>query len=578
MCICVPRAVACLAVVMAAGCRPATESDAGKKPPRPVSVFTLQESDPGRSHRVAGTVASWKTEQLGFEVAGRVQFVVEPDSDVEAAVYDAGTPRPGQNGTSAEPATTEVSRRRTVLARLDDTRYRLQVQSVVSQIESKKQQKKAALIEVEKVFPAQELVANSELRVARSELERRAILLRQKTISQEEYDRARTDWDKAQGQVLQLAAQKEAKRAETASLESQIQVLNESLAEATRDLQDCVLVAPYQGQVAEVHVIPGAYVERGQPVVTVQMMDPIAIEFEVSAETARRLGYRDMIPIHVSQPGGSRQERLASVYMTDPVADPQTRTFTATLLARNEKLRTPVPEDMQGKPIVRTDNLWKVLSQVFDEGEVQFVEENAVHEDGQGAFLWKVTNRQLGTLAGQANPKLDVVKVRVSRGKRKLPFLGGIWTFQEVAVREGETFDRAQDIVTGKMTFPPEIDAASWEGGTILFDRQRWLLRPGDLVRVDLRGGETGPGFYVPVSAILEQSGQSYVFAVESSGEGDRARRIEVSVFEAVDTLRRIQARGDQPLQAGMQIVADGALFLTDGEAVNVAEEVEVRR
>ena len=132
--------------------------------------------------------------------------------------------------------------------------------------------------------------------------------------------------------------------------------------------------------------------------------------------------------------------------------------------------------------------------------------------------------------------------------------------------------------MTGKITFPPEIDPASWEGGTILFDRGRWLLRPGDLVRVDLRGGETGPGFYVPVSAILEKSAQSYVFAVESSGGGDQVRRIEVSVFEAVDTLRRIEARGDQPLAAGTQVVADGALFLTDGEAVNVAEKVEVGR
>lgn len=575
--ICGPGAVACFAVAMVAGCQPATQTDAQKRPPRPVSVLTLQVSDPGRLQRVAGTVASWKTEQIGFEVAGRVEFVVEPDTDVEAELYDEGAQTPSENGTSAQPAATESPGRSTVLARLDDSRYQLQVQSVVSQIESKKQQKQAVLIEVEKVFPARELVANSELRAARAELERRAALLQKKTISREEYDRARTDWDKAQGLVMQLTAQKEAKRADAASLESQIQVLNESLAEAKRDLQDCLLVAPYRGQVAQVHVILGAYVERGQPVVTVQMMDPIAIEFEVSAETARRLNYRDMIPIHVQELGGSWQQRRASVYMTDPVADPETRTFTATLVGRNEKTRTPVPEDMQGKPIVRTDNLWKLVGEALGEGEVQFIEENAIHQDGQGAFLWKVTNRQLGTLAGQANPKLDVVKVRVTPGKRKLPFLGGIWTFQEVTLDEGEAFNPAEDIVTGKVTFPPEIDPDSFDG-TVLFDRQRWLLRPGDIVRVDLRGGQTQPGFYVPVSAILEKSGQSFVFAVESSEGGDRVRQLEVKVSEPVDTLRRIEALGDQPLKADMQIVADGALLLTDGEVVSVTKEVEVRR
>ncbi len=565
--------VACLAVVLTAGCKPQDDSPA--KAPRPVSVFILQESNPGRRHDVAGTVTSWKTEQVGFEVSGRVEFVVEPDTDVDVAHFaaEAKSPDESPDGEAAPAQATE-------LARLDDTRYQLQVQSILAQIRSAEQMKQATVLEAEQVIPAQEEVANAELRVSSIEANRRQVLVQQRTIPQEEFDRAVADYEKARGRVRQLAAQKEAKRAEVASLDAQIQQLNESLAEAKRDVEDCMLLAPYRGQIAQVHVIPGAFVERGDPAVTIQMMDPIAIEFEVSAATARRLNYRDMVPIYIAQPDDTWQQDLASVYMTDPVADPQTRTFTATLLVGNQKVRSPIPEEMQGKPIIRTDDLWKLLSPDFTQrqAEAEFVEEHAIHDDGQGAFLWKVTNRRINTLASEAEAKLNVVKVRVTRGKRRIPFMGGVWTFQEVALREGEKFDAATDVVTGRLTFPPQIDPATFEGGEILFGRERWMLRPGDLVRVDLRGGAAQPGFYLPVDAILEKSGQSYVFAVESSAGRDRVRQIEVQVFEAIDTLRRVEALGDQPLTAGMRIVAGGALFLADQEVVNVAEEVQLRR
>ena len=342
MCIRSLLAVVCFAVATTAGCGGSAKSDSEAKAPRPVSVFSLKRSDPATLQRVAGTVASWKTENVGFEVAGRVQFVIEPETEVALGE--------------------DSSDRGTVLARLDDTRYRLQVRSIQSKIQSKQKLRDSTLIEVEKVLPAQELVADSELRLAKLELDRRDRLLKQDAISQEEFDKAKSDWEKADAAVIQLAAQKEAKRADVASIEADIQQLNESLAEANRDVDDCVLYAPYRGQVADIHVIAGAYVERGQPVVTVQMMDPIAVEFEVSAETARRLNYRDLIDIYMAQPDDSWRQGRASVYMTDPVADPETRTLSATLLGRNGRTRATVPEDMKGKPIVRTDNIWKLLS------------------------------------------------------------------------------------------------------------------------------------------------------------------------------------------------------------------------
>lgn len=59
---------------------------AAVKLPRPVTVLRLAESEPGRMNSVTGLVGSWKTEQLGFEVSGRVQFVIEPETDIDGEV------------------------------------------------------------------------------------------------------------------------------------------------------------------------------------------------------------------------------------------------------------------------------------------------------------------------------------------------------------------------------------------------------------------------------------------------------------------------------------------------------------
>jgi len=548
--------------VLLIGCQSNRDGGSAQKLPRPVSVLRLVESNPARFDRVTGSVASWKTEQIGFEVSGRVQFVIEPETDIEGEIDDE----------DGSPLTTG-----TLLAKLDESRYQLRVNSVKSQIDAMQQQKEALRIEVENVIPAEIKSAEASLQYATSEFNRIAPLHEKGAVSKSDHDKALAERDSWAAKTLQLEASTKAKVAELSSLDAQIQELEQSLAEAKKDVDDCQLYSPYRGQVAEVHVIPGAYVERGQPVVTAQMMHPIKVEFEVSAATVRSLDHRDMLPIYITAPDGSIAERSGMVYMTDPVADPQTRTFTVTLLVRNEKTATPIPEDMKGQPIVRTREFWRVLSDILEDGNAQFVEERSIRQDDEGYFLWRITNRQWGTVASQTSPKLDVEKVRITRGDRRVSFLG-IWTFREVAIDEGEDFDQTTDLYAGALKFPPDIDAKSWAGSEILLDQQRWLLRPGELVGVDVRGGDIPTGFYVPVDAITEKSGANYVFVVEPTKGGEQARRIQIHVKDDHGTLRRIEAAGDGTLEPNMRIVADGAAFLTDGEAINVAEEVEVRR
>lgn len=60
--------------------------------------------------------------------------------------------------------------------------------------------------------------------------------------------------------------------------------------------------------------------------------------------------------------------------------------------------------------------------------------------------------------------------------------------------------------------------------------------------------------------------------------EGDAAkkvRKVEVAIADGPNTLKRIASVGGQELTDGSQIVLAGVHYLVDGEAVNVAAEVE---
>ena len=528
--------------------------------PRPVSVLTLAESDPGRFERVTGAVASWKTDELGFEVDGRVQFVIEAETDIAGQVYD-------KDG--------NVLSEGTLLARLDPTRYELAVETAKAQVAVAEKQREAAQIEYERVIPAETEAATAQRELAKIEVDRNARLASEGAAAQRALDIANSKLQQAEANLLQLAATNEAKAAEVASVEARIRELQEGQNTAERDLADCRLYSSFAGQVAETHIIPGSFVRQGQPAVTVQMMDPIKVEIEVAAATARRLNHRDQVSIHIPQPNGENLRRLAFIYMIDPVADPQTRTFTVTVMMRNEKVSAAVPAELADEPIARASLLGKVFLNLPRVAEGLFVDEKMLQEDEDGYFLWKILNRRIGNLSGSTDSVLQVEKIRVTLGDRRLSFLG-LASLRDITLADDVEFDPAVDMVAGGVKLPD--GHTKWDGEQLLYDRQRWLMRPGDLVGVDQSGGVVQPGIYVPVDAIMEQSGSYFVFAVSESPEGDSARRVEVTVHESIGTLRRIEAAGDQPLAPGTRIVAAGAAFLVDGEKINVAREVELGR
>ena len=101
---------------------PVPEKAPRKHPPRPVSYLVLERLDPSTFSRLTGSVESWKKEQIGFRVGGRVSCVIEPGLDITGHSVDG-------EGT--------VLTEGTVIARLNDERYRVLVDEAKAIVKAK---------------------------------------------------------------------------------------------------------------------------------------------------------------------------------------------------------------------------------------------------------------------------------------------------------------------------------------------------------------------------------------------------------------------------------------------------------
>ncbi|MCC9606247.1 efflux RND transporter periplasmic adaptor subunit [Blastopirellula sp. JC732] len=559
-------AVAGLLVGGVFGCSQQPEAVEVRKPPRPVSTMTLTTTRPGVASEVTGSVVSWKTEQIGFEVPGRVSQVIEPNEQIEGRIV-------AQNGE------THLLSEGTPLARLDDERLRIAVESAKAAVEVSRRQIDAVQVDIEQRIPASIAAVEAEKKLAEIELARTQKLFDKSASTQANLDQATTNMATAEANLARSKAELAARHAELRSLEAQTLQAEQQLADAERNLKDAVLYSSFRGQVAKTHVLPGSYVAAGDPVVTVQLMDPVSVEFELSAAASRKFQHGDSLRVYTINPAQQRKDLCGFVYLTDAVADPQTRTFTVKLLARNEEVQMAPPTELQGHPVARTVDLWPMnIGPILSGDKRLFVEEESIHHDAQGAFVWKATNRHMGEISDNKNRVLTVEKIRVAAQPVSVPFLGN-WHFVPVTIQSDQNFDPERDLIAGKLIVEGQ-KPDDWNGDKLLYDRGGWLLRPGDLVRVELSDESNEAGLYVPMKAIRHAGDQAAVFVVDRSNP-DRliARKVLVTIATADETLRsdaalqRIEPEEPGALASGAELVVEGTHYLVDGDEIVVIKK-----
>ena len=493
--------------IVISSCDSGSKDEERKPIPRPVTYMLLKKSDPSQITRATGSVESWKVEKVGFQVDGRVVSVVEPGVEILGNIYD-------ENGA--------VLTNGTILAELKDERHALRLKEARARIAARQ----------------------AEMDRRDKEYKRQANLLKEGATSQKKFEKAESEFRGAGARLRE--AQRLARQTEV-------------------DLRDTRLYSPYHGQVSKVHVIPGAYVERGQPVVSVQMMDPMKVEIAVSPRTDRLINYGDLLKVYVD---GYEEPIEGTVWFKDSVADAATRTFMVTLLVRNHRIEVGVPDELKAKNFHRTEDIMRLDEERTGGEPTYYANQRSINKDDQGFFLWKVEGLKASDLFGQFNPIFTVKKVRVTLGESIIRLLQA-YTFREL--EQFGDIDPNEDLVTGEM--PEGVE----NGDTVFLSRKRWLVRPGELVHVDLSGGKGTEGFYVPTHAIIEDGNGEFIYVVKKEGsEEEYAKRVGVDVDEGLGNFRRIKPVSGGVLNEGMKLIVEGAHYLVDGDLINAFDEVEV--
>lgn len=545
-------------LILITGCGTSANPDIAPKP-RPVTVQTLTRQGPPVGAMVSASVASWKEEDIGFEVSGRVEWVAEPGTEIEGRVLDSDR---------------TVIVEGNPIARVESEKYRLQVDAANADVARAGHSIEAARIELESGLPAKIRAARAEENLALVQLNRSKSLLERQSGSQADVDRDAASHESAVSAVEQLQATVQAKEAELASLQSQLLQAKQALRDAERTLEDCTLYSSFRGQVADISVVPGSVVGAGEPVARIQMMNPIKVELEVSAADSRRLQTRERLPVLIPQSDGTIRSQDGFLYHIDSVADINTRTYTVTLLLMNDKSDI---DDGAANTLPTTNQTWRLDLKFLpgtEDGKL-FIPDEAIQTDADGDYLWKIENAFVQQTL-PADRRLKVSRLPITRGPGHIPFLGN-WIFQEVLI-DDEAFDPSVNLVAGRLLLPAG-GSESWTGDTILISTDsQWKLRSGDLVRVNTSDSSLADGYYVPMNAIIHDDSGSWIYVVDD-GSPAAVRRLQITTTEekATSPLRRISAADGSELE-GLAYVTSGSHYLHDGEQVHVMTETEAAR
>lgn len=557
---------------------------------RPVTIQRLDVLAPAVMSRVTGVAVPYQQSDLSFEVPGKLEYVVDVGTEVLGKeVVEDGSLLLGLQGVPVqagaviarlEPERHEQALRaaelKLVSAKLAVKAQEIDVTRVSSEdIASVRSKAAAAAVEINSATDAV-AAAKSAYDLAATVLRRHEKLVKSGAVSQSKVDQSRDTLEAARSTLgsarnsvaLKIRAKEAAdaevkkalgtallKQSQVEQARAQVKEQEVALAQAQADLDDCVMRAPFSGRVTAVHLGRGSFVQSGNSVVTLTLLNPIQISVAVSAEDDRRLFLGAPVQVRpISPPVGFDVERGLSgvVFEKNQIADPGTGTFKVQLIVPNQETKNRV--QVAGQAVAVADWLFPIVQRSVSGRAGRYVNVRCLLREGDRTYVLHVPDEELSTLwsSGKNHRVLHPLKVEVDLGGGFFELVN--WRFRELRKTGG--LPSGATLVGD----PREEQLA----GVVLGRRER-AFRPGDLVRVDLNLGSHPEGLYVPVIAVRERNGSMSVFLVE----GVLAREVPVTVHESYGELRRIEGPG---IEAGAQVVVKGAHFLADGDTVSLVE------
>jgi RND family efflux transporter MFP subunit len=149
----------------------------------------------------------------------------------------------------------------------------------------------------------------------------------------------------------------EMRKAESESKEAQLLAMRAQMAGASLQVQDCVLRAPFDGEVAERFVDPGAFARPGTPIATVVDRSMVRVTADIPESDFGSVAPGTPVGIHLLATG---QDVTSAVSRRAPAADPSTRTVHVEIDLPNRGEGYPVGTTAEvrldvGRPVPATE-------------------------------------------------------------------------------------------------------------------------------------------------------------------------------------------------------------------------------
>lgn len=560
----------------------------------PVTVLKVENSRLTRKARLTGSVLPWKSEDLRFQVPGKVAElkILTPGATVKGELKDT---------------TGKVLYSGDVIATLDTGPYTLALQAAEAEVEVAKT-KLDATTQAKQV--AIETIRAAQARVEATEAEIKEILPLNLKVASVQYDLAENEWrlteeafskrdvtdsrratakanklvaeaEKQKVMVLKelkgkellsykadlVKAQVESKlrEAEEKISAAQLRQASAALEKARQDIEKCSLRAPFDGILTKIHVNPGVMVDQAVPIALLVMMDPVRVDVAVSFKKIRDFYFGDEVKAYPFREQ-SKPER-GYVYYLHTTADPSTRTFLAIVALRNRQLDLDslvTYKELQQYPLIK--DFSGVVHKNPDGSGPLYVDIRCLQKDQQGEYVWKVVRNPRSRLS----PESTIRKVRVRLGQEYVNVI--TWLFRELA-DASELND--EDVLL--VNPAPELK----EDQTIIQLRQDWLFHPGELVEVEY-DRELSDGLYLPSEAILStgrgEQESYYVFVVENTKKSEDGYEMGLTkkcsiIKQKVEDLWKI-VDGINP---GSKVVVHGCYLVNQRyEALGTSVKVKV--
>lgn len=292
---------------------------------RPVKTKVIAAADAPRTRAFPGRVEASRRAELAFNIPG---------------IIDRLPVREGQRVAKGE-----------VIAQLRPAEYEARRNAVQGQLDQAKARATAlrAGERPEEVIrrEANVRVAEAKLANAKAEYDRYARVLPSRGVSQSEYEMSETRWKIAQEELKgaqQLFDKSTAGRTEDVqAAEADIRAIEGRLAEAELQLADCVIVAPYDGVIAQRFVEENQNIPPKSPVVEINETGSIDVATDVpeSVMVSGLLGSgAKLVAVYSGAPG---REFPVTIKEVSQSADPVTQTFRV-------RVTMPAPEGVNILP------------------------------------------------------------------------------------------------------------------------------------------------------------------------------------------------------------------------------------